>query len=493
MTRLTADQTQRLAALAARCKWAPLTWAEAAFPWGVPESPLENKSLRDWQRGVLGEIQDHLQDPATRFKLLRIAVSSGHGIGKSALMSIIGNWAMTCHRGARVRVTANTEGQLRTTTSPEFAKWFKMSVSAPLFDIDILRIAMKGQAENWRCDFVPWSESNTEAFQGLHNEGKLVLVMMDEGSAIAEPVWDVIEGALTDENTVLLFIVFGNPTRNTGRFRECWRRFRSLWKTHTIDSRDVEGTDKDELNARVALHGEDSDYVRVRIRGLFPNASSRQFIPTNLVDAAHGKHLRPEQYDFAPVILTCDPAWTGDDELVIGMRQGLYFDILEIIEKNDNDVLIAQKLAAYEDKLGADAVFIDAGYGTGIKSAGDVFGRNWTLVWFGSKPINAGYVNRRAEMWDAIREWLRAGGSIPDDPVLYEDLIGPETLPRGDGKVMLESKEDMRKRHLPSPNRADALALSFAAPVVKAHRTGYGARGGSAAVHVDNSVFDPFA
>lgn len=457
---------ERMAKVAAACKYDPLRWAELAFPWGIEGTALEKHAgPRTWQREVLGTIRDHLSDPATRHKLLRIAVASGHGIGKSACMSMINDWALTCHRGARIRITANTETQLRTTTSPEFGKWARMSISAPIKIVDTLRIAVKGEEDNWRTDFVSWSEHNTEAFQGLHNEGKLVLVMMDEGSAITDNVWDVVEGALTDANTILLFIVFANPTRNTGRFRECWRRNRSQWKTWQIDSRDVEGVDVDELNERARLYGEDSDYVRVRIRGVFPASSSRQFIGSDLVENARGKHLRDDQYDFAPVILTCDPAWTGDDELVIGLRQGLFFDILEVIQKNNNDILIAQKLVAYEIKYGAAAVFIDAGYGTGIKSAGDTFGRNWSLVWFAGGPIDPGFLNRRAEMWALMRAWLTEGGSIPDDEVLAEDLIGPETLPRADGKVALESKEDMRKRKLPSPNRADALALSFAAPV----------------------------
>jgi hypothetical protein len=397
----------------------------------------------------------------------RKAVASGHGIGKSALMSIIGNWGMSCHEGARVVVTANTEGQLRTKTSPEFAKWFRTSVSAPLFDIDTLRIAMdeKDAKSSWRLDFTPWSENNTEALAGLHNEGKFIAILMDEGSAIPDLIWEVIEGALTDENTIILWIVFGNPTRNTGRFRECFRRYRNIWNGTQIDSSTVEGTNKELFKEWRETYGEESDFYKVRVRGQFPSSSSRQFISTDLVENALGKHLEKHQYDFAPIILTCDPAWTGDDELVIGMRQGLYFDILDVIRSNDNDVFIAQKLANYEAQLGAAAVFIDAGYGTGIKSAGDVMGRDWQLVWFGGAAVDKGVLNKRTEMWRDTREWLKQGGSIPDDQVLFDDLIGPETLPRLDGKVALESKEQMRNRGLLSPNRGDALALSFAFPV----------------------------
>jgi len=175
--------------------------------------------------------------------------------------------------------------------------------------------------------------------------------------------------------------------------------------------------------------------------------------------------LRKDQHDWAPKILTCDPAWEGDDELVIGLRQGLSFKILKVMPKNDNDVLVANILARLEDEEHADAVFIDGGYGTGIVSTGRTMGRSWQLVWFGGAAIDPGCLNKRSEMWKETRDWLKEGGAIPDDQVLRDDLLGPETVPRMDGKLQLEPKDSMKRRGLLSPNRGDALALSFAFPV----------------------------
>jgi hypothetical protein len=143
----------------------------------------------------------------------------------------------------------------------------------------------------------------------------------------------------------------------------------------------------------------------------------------------------------------------------------LLFTILRTMAKNDNDMQVATIIADYEDMEKADAVFIDAGYGTGIVSAGKTMKRDWKLVWFGGKVRVKGSLNKRSEMWAAMRDWIKNGGSIPKDQVLYQDLIGPELVPRADGILQLESKKDMKKRHVPSPNRADALALSFAYPV----------------------------
>ena len=185
------------------------------------------------------------------------------------------------------------------------------------------------------------------------------------------------------------------------------------------------------------------------------------------VTAAYGRKLEPSQYEFAPKILTVDPAWEGDDEFVISMRQGLHFRVLETLPKNDNDLVMAQKIARWEDELEADAVFVDAGYGTGIVSAGQGLGRDWTLVWFASASADLGCLNKRAEMWKLARDWLKGGGAIPIDPMLRDELQAPELVPRLDGKIQIEAKKDMKARGVPSPNRADSLVLSFAYPVVK--------------------------
>lgn len=385
-------------------------------------------------------------------------------------MGILSNWGMSCWADAKIVTTANTEGQLRTKTAPEIGKWFRLSLTAHWFDVQTLSIKSRDNkhADSWRQDFISWSEHNTEAFAGLHNKDRIIIVEFDEASKIHDKVWEVAEGALTDERTVIIWVVFGNPTRNSGRFRECFRRFRHRWITRQIDSRTVEGTNKAYLQRLVDDYGEDSDIVKVRVRGQFPSQSAMQFISADDVDAARNRHLRPEQYNFAPVILGVDPAWTGDDKFEIMLRQGLYSKSLATVARNDNDIEMANLIARLEVEHQADAVFVDAGYGTGIVSAGQVMGRNWRLIWFGGKAIDPGYVNKRAEMWGTMKKWFKQGGTIdPKDEELYQDVIGPETVARLDGKILLESKEDMKARGLPSPNRGDALALTFAEPVAK--------------------------
>ncbi|MFA5943179.1 MAG: terminase [Candidatus Thermoplasmatota archaeon] len=448
----------------------PLGYVKFAFPWGKAGTELANEAgPRAWQAEVLNEIGRPVKSGAAVGDAVQTAVASGHGIGKSTLVAWIARWALATHEDTRGVITANTEAQLRTKTWPEVAKWHRLAIDAPLFTCTATALASSDpkHEKTWRIDAVPWSENNTEAFAGLHNKGKRVLVIFDEASSIADKVWDVTEGALTDEDTEIVWCVFGNPTSATGRFRECFRKNRHRWHVRSIDSRTVEGTNKAQFAKWVEDYGEDSDFVKVRVRGMFPNLSAKQFISVADVDGAFGKHLRPDQYEFAPVILSCDPAWEGGDELVIGKRQGLAFSILRTLPKNDNDVWVANELGRLEDEHHADAVFIDGGYGTGIVSAGKTLGRKWNLVWFGGAPNDVGCVNKRAEMWKDARDWLKSGGAIPADQVLHDDLVGPETVARPDGKILLESKKDMKARGLPSPGRGDALALTFAAPVSK--------------------------
>jgi len=447
----------------------PLGYVLYAFPWGSGE--LKDKYPDDWQIDLLKAVGSGL---LTVNQAIQVAVASGHDIGKSALVAWLVLWAMSTFEDTRGIVTANTDTQLRTKTWPEIAKWHRLSINRHWFHVTATAIysTNKEHEKTWRIDIIPWSETNTEAFAGLHNEGKRVILIFDEASAIIDKIWEVAEGAMFDSNTEVIWAVFGNPTRNTGRFKDCFGRFKHRWVTRQIDSRDCKIPNKQKIQELIDDYGIDSDFVKVRVRGMFPSMSVMQFISTEDVDNAFGRSIRPDQYQFAPKILTLDNAWQGDDEGVIGLRQGLAFKILKTFAKNDNDLQVATMLAAFEDQENASAVFIDAGYGTGVVSAGKSWKRDWKLVWFAEKSTDDGYLNKRAEMWGKMRDWLKDGGCIPEDNTLHDDLIGPEVVGRTDGKIQLESKQDMKKRGLKSPGRGDALALSFAYPVQQKNRPG---------------------
>jgi hypothetical protein len=485
----------------------PLGFVMFAFPWST-DPALRIVKLQPqysarfaaefgpdaWACEFLDELGAEVRsrgfDGSRAVAAIRMAAASGHGVGKSCLTAWLVSWIMSTRPFAKGIVTANTAEQLAGKTWAEIAKWAKKSVTASWWKISTGKGAMRMQhvehPESWQCAALTCREENAEAFAGLHAADSTPFYIFDEASAIPDAIAEVAEGGLTDGEP--MFFKFGNPTRNSGDFHRCFHGLRHRWSTRQIDSRAVAITNKALMQQWIDDYGLDSDFVKVRVRGLFPSLSLKQFIATADVDAAFGRELRPEQFEFAAKILTCDPAWEGDDALVIGLRQGLLFKILRVIPKNDNDIQIANLLANHQDQERADAVFVDAGYGTGIVSAGATMGRDWTLVWFAGASADAGCANKRAEMWKLMRDWLKGGGCIPLDKELYADLIGPETVPRLDGKIQLESKQDMKRRKLPSPNKADALALSFAFPALKSGPGAGQARSRAAAIR----GHDPF-
>lgn len=442
----------------------PLGFAVSCFPWGKDELKGYKGPSR-WQADLLRKIGKRIITPK---EAIRIAVASGHGIGKSTLVSILILWAISTHEDTRGVITANTEGQLRSKTWAELAKWYRLFLGKDLFKLTATSIfsAEPSHEKTWRIDAIPWSKENPEAFAGLHNQGKRILVIFDEASAILDEIWTVTEGAMTDANTEIVWCAFGNPTRNNGRFYDCFNRLSKFWDTTQIDSRTVEISNKKTLNQWVETYGEDSDFVKVRVRGIFPSASNNQLISRALADEARERKPEKRQYSFSPVIIGVDPAWTGQDLLAIVMRQGIYSTVLKTIPKNDNDLEIARMIADFQDDLKASAVFIDMGFGTGIFSGGKDMGReNWRLVNFGDRATEDNiYLNKRAEMWFSMKEWLKEGGCIDND-ALCNELTGPEAFVNRVGKYQLESKEDMKRRGIASPNLADALALTFAFPV----------------------------
>lgn len=448
----------------------PMGYVMYAFPWGEEDGPLEKSpGPKKWQRRILRDIGKKLQDPATRHQPIRVAVASGHGIGKSALIGMFSKWGLDTCVDTKIVLTSNTEPQLRTKTLPEIKKWMNMSLTKHWFTATATSITsnVDGHADQWRLDAIPWSIQNPEAFAGLHNERKRIIVIFDEGSAIDDIIWEVTEGALTDENTEIIWLVMGNPTRPTGRFYECFHRYRHRWICHQIDSRTVENVNLTQVNQWVSDYGEDSDFVKVRVRGIFPASGSSQFIEMNLIDGAFNRQLEKRQYEFAPTIITCDPSWTGEDDLIIAVRRGLFFKILHTMPKNTNDAVPAGFIQRFEDEWNADAVFIDMGYGTGIYSFGKTWGRNWELVAFAGKSSSPAYNNKRSQMWGEMREWLKEGGAIPPDNQLRDELKSVELLANSKNIIMLEPKAAIKKRVGFSPNKADALALSFARPVRK--------------------------
>ena len=461
----------------------PLGFVLFAFPWGEAGTELAGaRGPREWQCQLLAELGRRLRDGREIGTLLPIlmARASGHGVGKSTVAAWVILWGLSTMPNTRVVVTANTDSQLRTKTWPEVTKWLRLMINRDWFKATATAVfSVQSERERlWRADAIPWSEEKTEAFAGLHNKGRRVILIFDEASAISDKIWEVSEGALTDQDTEILWLAFGNPTRNSGRFRECFGRFRHRWGHGHIDSRDVEGTNKAQLEQWVRDYGEDSDFVRVRVRGVFPHAGSMQFISSELAEAAAASDREVPFIRGEPLIMGVDVARFGDDASVMRFRSGRDARTIPPIKLRGADTMeVAARIADESARFRPAAIFIDGGgVGGGVVDRCRQIGLRVTEVQFGAKSDRApvgqdraiGFANKRAEIWSAMRDWL-PGGAIDNDPDLLADLTGIEygyVLRDGRDAIQLERKEDMKRRGLASPDNGDALALTFAYPVM---------------------------
>lgn len=497
------DAEDRLTDFIGNTRNNPLKYVNAAYCWGEGDLK-DSKGPRAWQQDILNDIGTHLQNPQTRFTPLLIAVASGHGIGKSALISMVCNWGLSTCVDTKVVVTANTENQLRTKTWPEISKWVRGCINAHWFKPTATAIsAISADHERtWRADAIAWSENNTEAFAGLHNKGRRIILIFDEGSSISDKVWEVAEGAMTDENTEIIWLAFGNPTRNTGRFRECFGRFKHRWKHKQIDSRTVEGTNKAQIQKWIDDYGEDSDFVRVRVKGVFPRAGTMQFIDSESVEKARKRLPYANKMD--PLVMGVDVARFGDDQTVIVIRRGRDAVSIPWVKMRGADTMtVAAKISQLYNEHKPDAIFVDGGgVGGGVVDRLRMLRLPVIEVQFGGAADRSTmksegdvvYANKRAEMWGTMRDWLK-GGTIPDSPELEADLCGVEygyTLKEGRDAIILEKKADMKKRGLASPDEADALALTFAYIVEPTdHSLQLGKKGyGQHQVHYDPLTLD---
>lgn len=463
---LTREGLAEIAAELAQYSTDPLSCILAAFPWG--EGELAGATgPRAWQQDELRQIGKHLSNPATRCTPYYSATVSGNGPGKSALVAMISKWALSTCEDTRVIVMANTGAQLATKTQPEVAKWFRLAIDHDLWDVQATRITYLDIAHksNWRLDFETWREQNPEAIGGLHNQGKRIVIIFDEASAIPRVIWDYIQGALTDEDTEILWFAFGNGTLNEGPFYECFNKNRHLWHTRQIDTRTISGVNQEEINRWIEEDGEDSDWVRIHVRGLFPRRSELQFIGHDVIKAA--RHYIPVGYEALPKILACDVARFGGDETVFGLRQGRHYQQLETYRKQDTHFtgnrlceLIRQHKPAITvvDADGIGGAVVD--YARALKF--NVMGFNGSAQAY--QPQRFG--NRRAEIWSKGKAWLEGGASIPDDETLAHQLAAPHYYYRtgasSHGSLMIERKEDMKRRGEASPDKADTLMLTLA-------------------------------
>jgi len=425
----------------------------------------------EWQIDVLKTLGEEIDKRVGGVDLqgaIQLAVASGHGIGKTALISWIIIWFASTRPHPQIVVTANTKNQLLKKTWRELAKWQKYAINGHWFDWSQTAFSLKKAEDTWFASAVPWSEHNSEAFAGTHEE--YVLVIYDEASAIADVIWEVTEGAMTTPGA--MWIAFGNPTKNTGRFRECFRKFKKRWITRQVDSRTAKQASKAQIDQWLEDYGEDSDFFKVRVRGVFPDAADNQFFNSRMVDNCMSLQLVPEAYMNFPIIVSVDVARFGDDQSVIIIRQQRKIHAIYKYRKLDLTQLRDKTIGHFKEWKGDKIFTDDTGVGGGLTDMLRELKFPVVGVIVGGKADdNVMYFNKRAECLGIMRECMKRGMELPRDSELETQLTSIEYGFAQGGAIQIEKKEDMKKRGLDSPDIVDAIAISFAFPVTKASKS----------------------
>lgn len=303
---------------------------------------------------------------------------------------------------------------------------------------------------------------NPDGMRGVRLDGAVI----DEVAQIKPEVWtEIMQPALSDRKGWALFI--GTPS-GVNLFSELYFKAQRLpdWHAELYTVYDTDSIDPDEI-VRLKRDMNEASFAREYLCD-FTAAGDAQLISLGEVQEACRRVYKVGSFDYAPRILGVDPARFGDDRSVIFPRQGLQaFDPL--VYRGLDNMELAAKVAVKINAWQPDATFIDAGAGAGVIDRLRQLGHTVIEVHFGGSSGEPQYANKRAEMWFAVRDWIRAGGALPDIIEVKQDLAAPlYSYERASGKILLEPKADIKKRGLPSPDYADALALTFAHPVMKA-------------------------
>jgi hypothetical protein len=404
-------------------------------------------------------------------KFNRIAIKSGHGIGKTALLCFIILWFLLTRVDCRIPMTSPSQHQLLDVLIPELTKWCNHSQLNRIIDVTATKISVKGYEKSWfgitRSCRIP------ENMGGFHADN--LLFVIEEASGVEEKIIEVIEGALTKDENKLIMI--GNPTRISGAFYHAFHRDRNIYRPHTFNAEESKNVDKSYIK-NMARYGKDSAIYRVRVLGEFPKGEPDTLITLDIVEDAINREV--EYWDH--IEIGVDPARFGDDESVICWRRGNDVQPLETFYGIDTvrlsgEVCKLVREIRTEGYQGRIPVKVDeTGIGSGVVDQLNQIDKDERKLAIEEQilkidviplinngvPYNQDYEDAGSEMWGDMRDAIEESIKLPNDSELVAQLTTRKYDIKKNGQIKLEEKKAMKKRNLPSPDRADALSLCLA-------------------------------
>lgn len=411
----------------------------------------------------------------------KVAIKSGQGVGKTGMEAVSLLWFLCCFPFPRIVATAPTKQQLHDVLWSEVSKWQSRS---PLL-LEILKwtktyIYMRNYEKRWFA--VARTATKPENMQGFHEDNMLFIV--DEASGVADMIMEAVLGTLSGENNKLLMC--GNPTRTSGTFFDAFNSDRTFYRCHTVSSINSPRTNKDNIESLIRKYGRESNVVRVRVLGEFPNQEDDVFIPLSDIEQCCTKlYELPEDRALPFVIFGVDVARFGDDETVIYRNAKGKLKVArsrrgQDLMKTTGDIVALYKEAVKEFPDYKGKIYInidDTGLGGGVTDRLKEVKREQSLNRLVVIPINAAerietdtkdgkeaaehYNDLTTHMWAVLRELLRGRQiELADDEETIAQIASRKYFMTSSGKLELEGKKEMKKRNLPSPDRGDAAALS---------------------------------
>jgi len=429
-----------------------LLLAIALDPVLFVEGVLDAKPEK-WQREALYAVRDND----------RVAIRSGHGIGKTAFLSWLILWWVLTRSPSRIACTANTASQLSDILWAEVAKWHRRMPDGlkELIEVTSAKVELTGQ-DSFAVARTARRET-PEALQGFHSPNMLFLV--DEASGVDDIIFEVGEGAMSTEGAKT--VMTGNPTRTSGYFYEAFNKMKDSFYTMKVASQDSTQVGPKFIEDMKIKYGEDSNIFRVRVLGEWPEADDDVVIPLHLLQSAAERDQVAAET--TPVVWGLDVARFGTDKSALCKRKGnVVTEPIKSWRNKDLMEMCGIILNEYETTTWSDRpveILVDSiGLGAGVVdrlTELDLPVRGINVA--ESASMGERYGRLRDELWFLGKEWFEMRDcTIPNQEDLIEDLSKPRFSFLSNGKLKVEGKDEMKRRGLNSPDLADAFCLTFA-------------------------------
>jgi len=432
--------------------------------WGLTPERDNSKFIKgkhiSWQQhDILLAVERAINGKGKR----RVSVKSGHGIGKSAVLSWLLLWYLFCYKDAQIPCTAPTSEQMHDVLWKEVAKWLNL-MPEPIkakFQWQAGYVRVIESPETWFARAKTARKENPEALAGVH--GDFVMFLIDEASGVPEEIFNTAEGALTSEN--ILIIMISNPTRLIGYFYDSHNKDQANWQCHSFNSEESPLVDRQYVDRIIQKHGLDSDEYRIRVLGQFPRQDAmddKGYVP---LFVENDIRIAETEEFIGPKRMGIDPSGEGDDETIWVVRDNFKAKVVAT-EKTSDPKSIARKTLTLLDyyKVNGENTWLDNfGVGANVAQELALAGVKIKAINVGDKSDDEMFLNKRAEACYREKQWFRNGGELVDHKG-WDEILTIRYRKELTGKMKIMSKLEMKKEGLKSPDHQDALMMTFVEP-----------------------------